>query len=131
MGQAEHLRELVNLARVRSFRLGTLHVDPPTRQILGGGGNETLEPRVMQVLVALAQAEGAVVTSDELIQRCWDGRIVGENAIHRVISRVRHVAATLGNGSFRVETIAKVGYRLIVDGAAPEWPAVEAPRQRP
>lgn len=85
----------------------------------------------MQMLVALAQAEGAVVTSDELIQRCWDGRIVGENAIHRVISRVRHVAATLGNGSFRIETIAKVGYRLIVEGEAPERSAADVLRQRP
>ena len=103
---------------------------PPARSF-ENGNRETLEPRVMQVLVALAKAESVVVTSDELIARCWDGRIVGENAIHRVISRVRHVAATIGGGSFRVETIAKVGYRLIDAGAAPERSAADAPRHRP
>ena len=48
----------------------------------------------MQVLVALAQARGRVITRDELIERCWGGRIVGENAIDRVISRIRQVAAS-------------------------------------
>jgi DNA-binding winged helix-turn-helix (wHTH) protein/tetratricopeptide (TPR) repeat protein len=112
----------IDLAHTPSFQLAENLVCPTTRQIMRGGASETLEPRVMQVLVALAQAEGTVVTSDELIQRCWGGRIVGENAIHRVISRVRHVAATIGGGSFRIETIAKVGYRLIVEGASDESP---------
>lgn len=118
------------LAHVQPFRLGGLWIEPATRQVGRDGRNETLEPRVMQVLVALAQAEGAVVTGDELIQRCWDGRIVGENAIHRAISRVRNVAATLGEGSFRIETIAKVGYRLIVEGAAPK-PSVAVESRHP
>jgi len=123
--------EAIVLARSAPFRIGAIDAYPATRQIMLGGVSETLEPRVMQVLVALAQAEGAVVTSDELIQRCWDGRIVGENAIHRVISRVRHVAATIGGESFRVETIAKVGYRLIVVGAAPERSGAVASGHQP
>jgi DNA-binding winged helix-turn-helix (wHTH) protein/tetratricopeptide (TPR) repeat protein len=114
--QEPKLADAVILAGERDFRLSRLKVHPSTRQLVRGALRETLEPRVMQVLVALAQAEGAVVSTDALIQRCWDGRIVGENAIHRVISRVRHVAATIGEDSFRVETIPKVGYRLIVQG---------------
>ena len=78
---------------------------------------ETLEPRVMQVLVVLFRAAGAIVTRDELIGRCWDSRIVGDDAVNRVISRIRHVAADIGDGSFSVQTIAKVGYRLVTAGA--------------
>jgi hypothetical protein len=66
----------------------------------------------MQVLVALAQAQGGVVTRDELIDQCWDGRIVSENAINRVISRLRQTAADFAGGSLEIETITKVGYRL-------------------
>lgn len=121
----------IKLAHEPVFKLGSVQVFPSTRQIVRDGKSETLEPRVMEVLVALAQAEGAVVATDELIARCWGGRIVGENAIHRVISRVRHVAATIGEGSFRIETIAKVGYRLVVDGAPPERSAADASRHRP
>ena len=66
----------------------------------------------MLVLVALHQADGQVVSRDELIARCWDGRVVGEDAINRAISRVRDLGRSLDD-AFQLETIAKVGYRLI------------------
>ena len=53
------------------------------------------------------------MTRDELIARCWEGRIVGDNAIQRTISRLRDIAAGFGEGCFRLETVSKVGYRLI------------------
>ncbi len=106
-------RQTIDLARVAPFRLGALHVTPATRQVARGHATETLEPRVMQVLVALHQADGAVVSRDELIARCWHGRIVGDNAIQRTISRLRDLAGGMGAGSFRLETVAKVGYRLV------------------
>ncbi|MEZ0243991.1 MAG: hypothetical protein ACAH11_11495, partial [Sphingomonas sp.] len=50
-------------------------------------------------------------------RRCWEGRIVGEDAINRVISRLRRSAGECG-GAFRIETVNKVGYRLVLtDGA--------------
>lgn len=64
----------------------------------------------MQVLVALASARGDTVSRDELIESCWGGRIVTDDAISRVISRLRSLGKTFG--SFEVETITKVGYRL-------------------
>jgi tetratricopeptide (TPR) repeat protein len=67
----------------------------------------------MQVLVALVRARGAIMSRDELIASCWDGRIVGEDAINRVMSRLRRLAETLGAGVFHVETLTKVGYRLV------------------
>jgi DNA-binding winged helix-turn-helix (wHTH) protein len=101
----------VELAHVASFRLGDVEVHPATRQLVLRDRRETLEPRVMQVLVALSQAAGSVVARDDLVLRCWDGRIVSESAINRVISRLRHIATDFG-GTFRIETITKVGYRL-------------------
>ncbi len=65
----------------------------------------------MQVLIALAQGEGSVVSRDELIARCWDGRIVSESAINRVILVLRQLAAD--SDGFRLETLTKVGYRLV------------------
>lgn len=102
----------VVLAHEPSFTLGELRVHAATRQVERDGRCETLEPRVMQVLVALAKADGTIVTREELIDRCWEGRIVSDDAINRVLSRIRQVAAGIGNGSFTLQTIAKVGYRL-------------------
>jgi DNA-binding winged helix-turn-helix (wHTH) protein len=115
--------EPVVLAHSPSFRLGTVEVRPATREILGPGGAEIVEPRVMQVLVALGRAQGAILSRDDLIHACWESRIVSENAIDRVISRVRRLAETVGAGSFRIETITKVGYRLLAEDGAPDAPA--------
>ena len=109
---ADNLPGPIVLGREPDFRIGSVDVRPSARQVTGKGRNETLEPRVMQVLVALVRADGAIVTQDELIERCWNGVVVGDNAIHRVISRIRHVAADIADDAFQIETIAKVGYRL-------------------
>jgi DNA-binding winged helix-turn-helix (wHTH) protein/tetratricopeptide (TPR) repeat protein len=113
----------VDLAREADFPLGSLRVRPSLRQVEGGAESETLEPRVMQVLVALARRQGEVVSRDELIQSCWGGRIVGEDAISRCIARVRKLGET--TGAFSVETIARVGYRLTEAGAG-ATPVAEA-----
>ena len=105
------------LAHELPFNIGVLRVDPPTRQVERNGRRETLEPRVMQVFVALGRAQGSIVTRDELIDWCWEGRVVGEDAINRAISRLRQVAADIGGGTFGVETITKVGYRLVQGSA--------------
>ena len=118
----------IKLATVPAFRLGAVEVDPPARQLRLGERIEMLEPRVMQVLVVLAEARGLVVSREELIERCWDGRIVGENAINRVISRIRQAAADIGRDSFQLETITKVGYRIVAPDPEP-WPAA-GPRER-
>jgi DNA-binding winged helix-turn-helix (wHTH) protein/tetratricopeptide (TPR) repeat protein len=114
----------IKLAQVPPFRLGAVLVDPPRRRVSHGERAVTVEPRVMQVLVVLAEAQGAVISRDELIERCWGGRIVGENAINRVISRIRQLAAELGVESFQLETITKVGYRMVLaDEAAADTPS--------
>jgi DNA-binding winged helix-turn-helix (wHTH) protein/tetratricopeptide (TPR) repeat protein len=128
MGEARHdglaVPGQVVLAHEPPFRIGRLAVDPPTRQVENGDLRETLEPRVMQVLVTLFRAGGAIVTRDDLIERCWDGRIVGEDSINRVLSRIRHIAAGIGGGAFGIETITKVGYRLVMAKADGRPPAL-------
>jgi len=103
----------IDLAREADFSLGALRVSPSTREVARGDLHEMLEPRVMQVLVALFRAEGRVVSRDELIERCWEGRIVGEDAINRAIGRLRRLSEVDGEASFTVETIPRVGYRLM------------------
>ena len=107
----------VVLAHELDFPVGEATVRPSTLLIECGGRSERVEPRVMQVLVALARADGAVVTRDELIDSCWEGRIVGEDAIQRVLGRLRHLASDLAKGSFQVETVRGVGCRLVEAGS--------------
>lgn len=96
--------------------LGQSRVSPSTREVFRGNEHELLEPRLMQVLVALYQANGRVVSRDELIARCWEGRIVGEDAINRAIWRLRRLSEIDHEASFQLETIPRVGYRLLPAG---------------
>lgn len=105
----------IELAKEPAFAMGDVAVEPAHRQLTTGTGRQVvIEHRVMQVLIALVQADGAIITRDELTHLCWDGRVVGDDAINRVISRLRRTAEELGGDVFRVETISKVGYRLIL-----------------
>jgi TolB-like protein/DNA-binding winged helix-turn-helix (wHTH) protein len=115
----------MDLAHQPAFRLGSIEVRPATRELVFDGKREILEPRVMGVLVRLAQAEGEVVTRDELIDACWEGRVVSDDAINRVISRIRRAADLTGGRDFNLETITKVGYRLVATPAT--LGAVRAP----
>ncbi|TPG20098.1 hypothetical protein EAH87_09885 [Sphingomonas koreensis] len=126
-------REPVVLAHAAGFRVGTARVDPSSCTLRNDAGQERLvEPRVMQVLIALARANGAPVTREELIAACWGGRVVSNDAVSRVISILRTLALDIGEASFAVETLNKVGYRLIEQprpASIPE-PAAAAPSRR-
>lgn len=111
-------RRQVALAREPDFRLADLVVRPSLLEVRSDLTSIGVEPRVMQVLVALAQARGQTVGRSELIERCWSGRVVGDNSINRVISHIRRLAAVPGAGCFAIETVRRVGYRLCV-GARP------------
>jgi TolB-like protein len=100
----------IDLAREAGFALGAVEVRPSTRELIAGGRPEILEPRVMQVLIALARRRGQVVSRDDLITACWGGRAVSEDAIQRCIAALRRVAET--QGGFSVTTVTRVGYRL-------------------
>jgi DNA-binding winged helix-turn-helix (wHTH) protein len=107
-------RRPIDLADVQPFQLGSLSVEPGMREITSADGSrQVLEPRVMQVLVALARAQGAIVSRDELIRTCWNGTVVGDDAINRPISLLRRLSEKIGDSAFRIETIPRVGYRLL------------------
>ena len=117
----EHLR--IDLAHELDFTIGPLNVHPSTRELSRCSERHVIEPRVMQVLVALCRAEGAVVSKDDLAMSCWEGRVVGEDAINRVISRLRRASEGIGQGVFLVETVTRVGYRLRFKGNATAFAA--------
>jgi len=105
----------IDLAAAAPIRLGALEVRPSTREVCAPGAAPTIaEPRVLQVLLALAQAQGQVVSRGTLIDRCWEGRVVGEDAIDRAIAKARRLADLTAPPAFVVETVPRVGYRLLV-----------------
>lgn len=111
----------IDLAQQSDFRIGDLRVSPSALEVTPAvGRREALQPRVMQVLVALARRRGQTVSRDELIRECWGGRTVGEDALNRTIVLLRRLGKTYGD--FALETVARLGYRLTeTDSSAAAW----------
>lgn len=110
----------IDLAQEPDFDLGSLRVRPARCEVACNGVAQTLQRRVMQVLVALAQARGSVVSQSDLVVRCWRGLSVSDDAIYRCISKLRKLAADYPEPPFEIEAIPGVGYRLKSSGLVEE-----------
>ena len=120
----------IDLAQEPDFELGLLRVRPARCEVECSGVSQTLQRRVMQVLVALAQARGSVVSQSDLVTRCWRGLSVSDDAIYRCISRLRKLAAEYSKPPYAIEAIPGVGYRLTSSNGAEEGAAAAAARPR-
>lgn len=98
---------------VTPFQVGDWHVQPSLNRLSRGGDEVRLEPKVMQVLEALAQKPGDVVTREELVAQVWPGVFVTDDVLHRAIRELRRVFGDDTANPAYVETIRKRGYRLI------------------
>ena len=120
----------VDLAHEARFQLGRTEVRPATLELVRDGVSATVERKVMQALVVLARRAGEVTSRDELVEHVWSGRFIGEDAIHRVIAKLRQAAEGHCGGDFKLDTIPRVGYRLVVGGVR-DAPQPGAARWRP
>jgi TolB-like protein/DNA-binding winged helix-turn-helix (wHTH) protein/Flp pilus assembly protein TadD len=96
------------------FRLGGLwEVRPLLGTLEGEPGAVHLEPKVMSVLVFLAERSGEVISREELIERLWDGRIVSDEVLSRCISQLRTRLQDDPHEPRFIQTVPKIGYRLV------------------
>ena len=101
----------IDLSAEPKLRIGGATVDPVSREAEFPGGCERLQPQNLKVLIVLARRKGQVVTRTDLIDLCWDGRIVGEDVINHSISVLRAFGSRAH--AFTIETVPKAGYRLV------------------
>ena len=106
-----------HIATREPFQLGPWRVEPGLCEISSGGNAIHLEPRTMAVLCYLAARAQQTVSRDDLLDDLWKTRFVVEDALTRCISQLRqHLGDDPRNPRF-IQTVPKVGYRLLV---APE-----------
>lgn len=74
-----------------------------------------VEPKVMEVLAAMAARPGETITKDEFMAEVWTGTIVTDDVLARCISELRKALGDKARNPRYVETIRKRGYRLIAD----------------
>jgi len=97
----------------RGFYLGEWEVEPMRGQLVGPSGTVHVEPKVMEVLVALAGKPGQVVERNELVDEVWAGRAVSDEPLNRCIAKLRRLLDDSRTDPKFIETVPKRGYRLV------------------
>lgn len=95
------------------FRLGAWRVEPQLNRLLGPDGPEGVEPKVMSVLLVLAERPGAVVSREELLDAVWPDVYVGEKSLTMAVSKLRRALGDDPREPRLLATIPKNGYRLV------------------
>jgi serine/threonine-protein kinase len=126
----------------REFWLESCFVQPQLNRITRAGETMQMEPKIMRVLVYLAERHAQVVTREQLLAAVWGDVFVSEQVLSRSISELRKVLAPKLNDDPKaqnvIETIPKTGYRLVApiryestNGKLTETSAVEVPTATP
>ncbi len=106
----------------RSLSIAGARVEPPLNRVTIGDKTVRIEPKIMDVLLALALRPGEVVSKDELLKIVWNGTYVTEDVLTRAIGELRKLFGDDPGAPRVIETIRKRGYRLIA-------PVVEESRE--
>ena len=100
--------------RPATLTVGDLVVDPAAHAVTVTGRDAPLSPREFDLLYALAQQAGKVVTTDELLSRVWGAEFEGESQVVYVhIRRLREKIEEDPNNPQRIVTVRGVGYKLM------------------
>ncbi len=93
-------------------RIGEARVDFSRLTIEGKAGRYTAEPKVLDVLQALLDQRGKVVSREALIDQVWGVAYGGDERLSRAISLLRKALGDRRSKNRHIETIPKRGYRL-------------------
>ncbi|MDQ2069746.1 winged helix-turn-helix domain-containing protein [Natronospira bacteriovora] len=103
------------------MRIADMEVQEALGEVRGPKSTRRLEPQLISVLRALAEAEGRLLSRDELLNRAWSGRVVSDATLSSVISQLRRSLTEIGVRQVCIETLPKRGYRLAVRSGPPSF----------
>jgi TolB-like protein/cytochrome c-type biogenesis protein CcmH/NrfG len=95
--------------RSSSYRFGAFELQPNERRLLAGGEPVVLGPRAFDLLIALVERPGQLVTKEELLDCVWPKLVVEENNLQVQVSALRKIL-----GQEAIATIPGRGYRFTV-----------------
>lgn len=98
---------------MRRFTVCEWSVDPSRNRIERQGVERRLTPRVMDLLVYLAERSGEVVSSEQILGDVWPDEFVGDHALLSAVSALRKAFGDDPRRPKVIKTIPKRGYSLI------------------
>jgi DNA-binding winged helix-turn-helix (wHTH) protein len=108
----------------RFMRFGPFQVDQQRQEVTKNGLRLKLQGKVYQVLVALLDKPGEVVTREELRQRLWpvDTHVNYDANVNTTVNKLRQALGDSTEKPLYIETIPRKGYCLVVSSEASDVP---------
>jgi DNA-binding winged helix-turn-helix (wHTH) protein len=105
------------------IRFGVFEVDLKTRELRKRGIKVRLQDQPFEVLAALLERPGQLVTREELQNRIWAGNtfVDFDRGLNKAINRIREALGDLATTPRFIETHSRRGYRFIA--AVSDMPA--------
>ncbi|MFH0947293.1 MAG: winged helix-turn-helix domain-containing protein [Planctomycetota bacterium] len=103
---------------VPPFRVGAWLVRTDLNRLVQEDRSIQVRPRVMHVLVCLAHQPGQVISRGTLLNTIWGDVEIAEEGLTVAISELRRLLGDDARSSHSIETIRKVGYRLVAPVSA-------------
>jgi DNA-binding winged helix-turn-helix (wHTH) protein/Tol biopolymer transport system component len=122
------------LKPVPRYRFGPIEVDPAAGEIYKSGVKVRVPKKPFQILIALLERPGEVVTRETLRGQLWsdDTFVEFEHALNAAINRLRQSLGDDAANPRFIETLPGRGYRLMVPVESPEpLPVVVEMSRRP
>jgi DNA-binding winged helix-turn-helix (wHTH) protein/Flp pilus assembly protein TadD len=102
---------------ISKLEFGPFRLDAAKRVLWRDGRIVALPPKALDLLVALVQQQGDVVTKDELMKRVWPDTFVEEANLSVNVSALRKALGDRPDGHPYIETLSRRGYRFAATDA--------------
>jgi TolB-like protein/DNA-binding winged helix-turn-helix (wHTH) protein/tetratricopeptide (TPR) repeat protein len=103
------------IVQVASYKFGDFELDPARFELRRNGAPVKLERIPMELLILLAEKDGAVVSRQEIVDRLWgkDVFVDTEHGINTAIRKIRTALREDADRSRFLQTVPGKGYRFI------------------
>ena len=108
------------------YEFGPYRFDPRKRVLWRGSELVRLPPKAADILLALLEQHGDLVSKEELLRRVWPETFVEEANLSVNVSALRKTLGDQDDGQPWIETVPRRGYRFATRPAVAPRPALPA-----
>jgi DNA-binding winged helix-turn-helix (wHTH) protein/Tol biopolymer transport system component len=112
----------------QALRIGEFVLDPGLNELRRDGATQRLPAKLADLLLRLAAEPGRAISRDSLIDAVWERRQVNDEVLSRAIADLRQALGDDARAPRYIETLPKLGYRLVAEVEAIAPTAVEKPQ---
>jgi pimeloyl-ACP methyl ester carboxylesterase len=111
------------------YVFGDCELDLGRYELRRAGAVQPVEPQVFDVLALLLRERGRLVPKEELLDKVWGSRFVGDSALTSRVKAARRAIGDDGRGQRMIRTVHGRGYQFVgqVEESAPAAARAPAP----